>query len=512
MLRISMLNPSEILKTGRSNIRLSRNAFSNGVKRIFDFVIALTGLILLAPVFGLIAIMLKRDSPGPVFYWGSRMGRNGRVFKILKFRTMFEHQQCFDGPRVTCKMDDRITPFGRWLRDTKVNELPQLWNVLIGDMSLVGPRPEDPEIVKNWPEDARREALSVRPGITSPASILYHDEENMLSIANVMGEYLKVILPDKMRLDRLYVSNRSFASDLDIIFWTMTIFLPGIAKRRIPEGYLFAGPFSRLIKRHFSWFLVDSVISICAVGVAVLLWHNQAPLSWGAYPLVMLAIVIALLFSCINAVSGLNQIIWSEAFTEDAAGLVVSSGFVTFLALLMNYFQSRFHFLPYPSLPMDMIFTIGLMASAGFLALRYRLRLFSGLAGGWLSWRRNKVRIGEQVLIVGSGEGNQIASWLLRHGETSRLLSIVGIVDDEQPARHGMRVKGNLLLGGTGDLPALIKRFNIGVVLLAVPRVSIEKKTWISNICNKHNSRLVLLTDLLDVLNQQWRTVPVMEK
>ena len=144
------------------------NKMSRGTKRVFDFSAALCGLILLSPLFVLIAILIKRDSHGPVFYWGNRIGRNRRVFKMLKFRTMYETTESYKGLRITCKEDDRITPLGKWLRDTKLNELPQLWNVLIGDMSMVGPRPEDPAISKTWPTEIARELLSVRPGVTSP--------------------------------------------------------------------------------------------------------------------------------------------------------------------------------------------------------------------------------------------------------------------------------------------------------------------------------------------------------
>ena len=150
---------------------------NNFAKRTFDIIIALIGLIVLLPFWAIIAILIKRDTPGPIFYRGPRVGKDGNIFKILKFRTMFEHPESYSGPRVTSKEDNRITPFGHWLRNTKINEFPQLWNVLVGDMSLVGPRPEDPELVKTWPEDARQEILSVRPGITCPASVLYHDEE-----------------------------------------------------------------------------------------------------------------------------------------------------------------------------------------------------------------------------------------------------------------------------------------------------------------------------------------------
>ncbi|HZW04014.1 MAG TPA: sugar transferase, partial [Anaerolineaceae bacterium] len=122
----------------------------NVLRRGFDIVFAGLALILLSPFYLLIAFLIKRDSPGPVLYRGDRMGRGGKVFKILKFRTMYEDDRSYQGPRVTAQDDPRITPTGRWLRDTKINELPQLWNVLRGDMSLVGPRPEDPSIASRW--------------------------------------------------------------------------------------------------------------------------------------------------------------------------------------------------------------------------------------------------------------------------------------------------------------------------------------------------------------------------
>ena len=105
----------------------------------------------------------------------------------MKFRTMYEEQRSYSGPSVTAQDDDRITPLGHWLRDTKINELPQLWNVLKREMSLVGPRPEDAKIAETWEANEADEILSVRPGITSPASILYHDEEKILSSTDLTG-------------------------------------------------------------------------------------------------------------------------------------------------------------------------------------------------------------------------------------------------------------------------------------------------------------------------------------
>jgi len=198
---------------------------------VLDFFIALLGFILLLPVFVFIAILIKRDSPGPVFYWGERVGKNGRPFRILKFRTMYEISTSYDGPRVTGQGDPRITALGQWLRDTKLNELPQLWNVLRGDMSLVGPRPEDRTFVNHWPPETREVLLSVRPGVTSPASVLYRDEERLLQSSNVVDEYLRVVLPSKLRLDLLYVHHRSLLTDLDVIFWTVLALLPQLKSR-----------------------------------------------------------------------------------------------------------------------------------------------------------------------------------------------------------------------------------------------------------------------------------------
>jgi FlaA1/EpsC-like NDP-sugar epimerase len=276
-----------------------------------------------------------------------------------------------------------------------------------------------------------------------------------------------------------------------------------MARTRIPEGYLFAGPVSRLVHRYISWFLADLVVSLGAAGTAVLLWRSQGPLNWGIVHLTGMAIILAFLFSGINSIAGLNRIVWSQATAEDAAGLVMSSGLVTLSFMLFDYLQSRHGWLPYPSLPVTMIFTIGLMAAIGFVVMRYRLRLVTGLASRWLRWRRSAMGVGERVLIVGAGEGSLIANWLLRHGESRWAFSVVGLVDDDQPTRQGMRVDGCWVLGGSADLPALIERYDVGVVLLAVPHISLEAREHIANLCECSGTCLVFLPDLLDALSKQ---------
>src|SRR5437899_493607 len=147
-------------------------------KRTFDFILAASGLVLLIPVLLVVIVLVKITSKGPAFYRQDRVGQGGRIFRIVKFRSMFAAAEKH-GPAITSAGDPRVTPMGRLLRRSKIDELPQLWNVLRGDMSLVGPRPEVPRYVDSYSPEQRR-VLTVRPGITDPASIAYRQEEHLL--------------------------------------------------------------------------------------------------------------------------------------------------------------------------------------------------------------------------------------------------------------------------------------------------------------------------------------------
>jgi lipopolysaccharide/colanic/teichoic acid biosynthesis glycosyltransferase len=216
--------------------KINRSFFSGRFfKRLFDLIVSGLALLLLSPLFAITAIRIKRESPGPVFYRGPRLGRGGKVFHILKFRTMRETPESYNGSRITARDDERITPLGLRLRESKLNEFPQLWNVFKGEMSLVGPRPEDPQVAAHWLESVRHEICSIRPGITSPASVLYRHEEQLLTSGNVMDDYLRRIMPDKQRLDLLYVRTHSLFSDLDILLLTFISLFRSPQKRPSSE-------------------------------------------------------------------------------------------------------------------------------------------------------------------------------------------------------------------------------------------------------------------------------------
>jgi lipopolysaccharide/colanic/teichoic acid biosynthesis glycosyltransferase len=190
-------------------------------KRVFDITVAMLGLTLLLPTILVIALAIKLDSSGPVFFLQERIGRNGRSFRIFKFRTMVDSIE-HGGPLITVETDKRITPVGKFLRRYKLDELPQLTNVLAGDMSLVGPRPEVPRYVACYAPDVRTTVLSIRPGITDPASIEFRRESELLAAApDPEYEYIHTILPLKLAYYERYVRERSFTGDLAIIARTL---------------------------------------------------------------------------------------------------------------------------------------------------------------------------------------------------------------------------------------------------------------------------------------------------
>lgn len=190
------------------------------IKRIFDIVFSLFGLVSLLPLFFLVAIAIKTESKGSAFFKQTRVGKNGTEFKIFKFRTMIADAEK-KGMQITVGNDNRITNVGSFLRKSKMDELPQLINVLIGDMSFVGPRPEVPKYVALY-NDEQRSILKVRPGITDLASIEYKDENTLLARSEKPEKtYIEEIMPRKFGLNMVYLRKMSALYDVKLIFTTI---------------------------------------------------------------------------------------------------------------------------------------------------------------------------------------------------------------------------------------------------------------------------------------------------
>jgi lipopolysaccharide/colanic/teichoic acid biosynthesis glycosyltransferase len=193
-----------------------REKLDSALQRTLDLVVAIPVLVLLAPVFVVIAATIKLESPGGIFYRCRRVGRGGRDLPMLKFRKMHEGAS---GPALVQEKDERFTRLGAFLARTKLDELPQFWNVVKGDMSLVGPRPEDRSFVDQHREDYEA-ILAVRPGITGLSQLAFARETEVLDPGDRIGHYTSHILPQKMQMDRLYAERRSLSMDLNILWWT----------------------------------------------------------------------------------------------------------------------------------------------------------------------------------------------------------------------------------------------------------------------------------------------------
>jgi lipopolysaccharide/colanic/teichoic acid biosynthesis glycosyltransferase len=196
-----------------------KNTVDRACRRTLDLAASTIGLVLLSPLFALVALAVKLDSAGPILFRGQRSGRAGEPFRMIKFRTMVA-DAAHKGPGITSAGDLRVTRVGRVLRRTKLDELPQLINVLRGDMTLVGPRPEDPAYVADYTVEQRR-LLDVRPGITGPASVRFRNEEQLLRGEDWERRYRDQILPAKLRIELDYLERRSVLNDLSIVMQTV---------------------------------------------------------------------------------------------------------------------------------------------------------------------------------------------------------------------------------------------------------------------------------------------------
>ena len=195
-------------------------------QRVLDIIVATGVLIIASPVMAVLAIAVRVDSTGPIIYRATRIAPGGSNFTLFKFRSM---KMANGGAGITVRGDDRITRIGRFMRRTKLDELPQMWNVLLGDMSVVGPRPEDPRYADWYAEDLRA-IFDVRPGITSPASLTFRDEEKRLAELAAGGasleEAYKVVLSEKIPIDLAYFATRTVGSDLRWIGRTAFAMMP----------------------------------------------------------------------------------------------------------------------------------------------------------------------------------------------------------------------------------------------------------------------------------------------
>lgn len=463
-------------------------------KRIFDLVVSILVLLILMPFLILIGCAIALNGPGSIFYSGIRIGRRGRPFKMYKFRTM-DGRELNKGPRVTAFDDPRITRLGRFLRFTKINELPQLLNVIKGDMSLVGPRPEDPEFVRLYTAE-ESEILSMRPGITSPSSIIYYDEERLLSFAQASDDYISEILPRKLKLDLLYVRHHSFLLDLDVLYQTFIYFLPKMRKV-VPEvDEILFGPIHRFARKYLPWFIIDWLIALTCMSTAGLVWRSRTPFELGILHAVFFVSVLAIAFSITNWITGLHRTYWKRATDTEILGITFSTAFAAAIVVIVNKYLFIRQIFPSGMILLGCFFSL-----TGFIVVRYWHSLAADLAKRFSLDDINEENK-ERILIIGAGETAGLVVHLMVKDPRAQNYQLVGFVDDD-PSKARTRIMGFNVLGSTRRIPDIIDEFRVNAAILAISNIEIQRQRHILEMCYSLGISVVRFPDIAASLYEE---------
>jgi FlaA1/EpsC-like NDP-sugar epimerase len=384
---------------------------------------------------------------------------------------------------LTVADDARITRVGGILRKSKLDELPQLINVLMGDMSLVGPRPEDPRYVADYTPRQRR-VLAVRPGITSSASITYRHEETMLSGTEPEKQYLSSILPRKLEMDLEYVRSRSFLTDLKILLRTIASL---VRDAEVP----------RMARRLVPWYMIDGPLVLACFFTAYYLRFLDTPNPGTADMPSILAVKllpVAGLFVAINHVTRLDARVWRYASAAEALEVGRASCLATGIVLLADVALGWGRIRP---LPVSVVLTGGFLTFSSFVAVRYRSKLLTG------SWRRRQLKANRpasatRTVIYGAGEAGQLVAWRLLTLSEGREYELVGFLDDDVQ-KVGRQIHGIRVLGGREDLDRVVTRERADLIVLAMNNVAGEDLRTILTAAQETTAKIRIVPDLF-----QW--------
>ncbi len=468
------------------------------VKRSVDILVSLMGLIILWPFIGIIAILVKLDSPGPVFYKGTRIGRYGKRFEILKFRSMIADASR-RGASVTCQGDPRITRLGHFLRDTKLDELPNLINVLKGEMSLVGPRPEAPDWVERY-TPRQRKVLTVRPGITGLSQIKFRHEEALLSGDDLETAYSRV-MSDKLEIDLDYVANHSFFMDMRILLGTVTALFErsdsvtgGYAAAHHSKKVNVARYQSGLFGQYARRIMLDLLLIPCAFYLAWFIRFDGSPSGMELAILTRYLLPLAMLYILVNASLGIYRHLWAYASFRDVILLSAAAGLSTLVLILCDVAMTGFRGY---RLSIGGLIIGSLLALIGSTAIKYRHQLIAIFIA---TWPRSDPTNPERVLIVGMNETAQQLATQIYLGRCTTNYELVGFVDDD-PHRHGMSVNGAKILGTTQQVAGLVRDRHIDVIIIA-RRPDDQAQMWkLIAACQATPAQIKVLPDIIEVMH-----------
>jgi FlaA1/EpsC-like NDP-sugar epimerase/lipopolysaccharide/colanic/teichoic acid biosynthesis glycosyltransferase len=430
------------------------------MKRALDLVASGIGLLFLWPVFLVTAVLIKLEDGGPVLFKQLRVGRGCKTFTILKFRTMREDAPS-KGPAITVKNDARITAIGSILRRTKLDELPQLWNVLRGDMSLVGARPEVPRYVDLFRAEYT-EILKLRPGITDLASIRYRDESELLARAeDPEAAYVQRILPEKLKLSRDYVRNASWTYDLQLLFTTLACLVyPARAIERVVD----------VLSPYRFW--IGILVQTVAVALAYVLafevrFDGNVPPADRVLLLQVLPVVLVARLLWLHALQ-LFHGVWRYSGVRDLRSIAIA---VTLGSL--TWWGAAHAFMGANSLSRGVVAVDWLLCITFLAGIRIVRRLHRELRPDALPTRR--------VLLVGDEDSMaRVARDLL--DRPAHDCQVVGMLNGDL-RRKGARIHGIPVLGTKADLAEVVRRTDPDEVLLAMPEASDELRDTLLQQC-----------------------------
>jgi len=453
-------------------------------KRTIDIILSLIGIIVVLPLFPLIVLLLKLDSRGPVFYLADRVGKDMKPFKMYKFRTMLNIADCV-GQSLCPEHDPRVTPFGRFLRRTKLNELPQLINVLRGDMTFVGPRPESPDLAKLYP-DTSKLTFSVKPGLVGPNQILGRNEEEMYPRGvDVKRYYIDEILPPKVAVDLEYIKTQSIFRDFKYIFLGIKETVIGVLNKKHIE-----------YNRSQIYLLgSDMFLSLFSFGLAYILHlkYLQARPDFSRFTMVLLAMIVIripcfLLFGMYNSL--IRYISYHDILTV-LKGVTCGSLALIMLELIFNLGMASRHVLI-----IDWVCLIFLLST-----LRFGLRFY------WeIKHRETTEKKKHRVLIFGAGNTGISAYRALISGRNG--FDVIGFIDDA-PNKYSKRVDGLKVLGNRYHIDALVKLYKVEEILIAISGAHPDDVSEIIEICQKANLRYRMFSSVKHAGNGDRRAFPI---
>ena len=431
------------------------------IKRLIDISLSLLGILFLIPLLPIIGLLIKLDSRGPVFYLAYRVGKGMKPFKMYKFRTMMETPIRM-GESVSPQFDPRVTTFGRFLRRTKMNELPQFLNVLKGDMTFVGPRPEAPDLAALYPEEAKR-VFSVKPGLVGPATILGRNEEEVYPPGvDAKKYYIEHILPPKNKIDLEYIENQSLFKNFKYILLGVKETLSGaLNKRHIRDN-----------RSQIYLLLSDIFLMTCSyLGARVAFqWIWNLDLSF-LHALWSLPLVILIRLACNIYFRMYNSLIRYISYHDIFYILKgVTSG--SFLLVLIDSLTGWVNY-------------FGLILVIDWACLILSLSVFRLILRFYWdeTHRRNDERQKRHILIYGVCDTGNLACRALT-SEKYGPFQVIGFIDDA-PAKYGKLISGKKVLGSRHHIKALAKLYRIEEILVADPGINSDKLEEIMIICRE---------------------------